>query len=69
MRWYHYLAWFFGGVFLVNSIPHLVHGISGMPFHSPFATPPNRVARPPAMIAPVQCAGVLIQRSAKWRSA
>jgi len=41
MRWYHYSAWFFGGVFLANSIPHLVHGISGVPFHSPFATPPG----------------------------
>jgi hypothetical protein len=41
MRWYHYVAWFFGGVFFANAIPHLVHGISGMPFHSPFATPPG----------------------------
>jgi hypothetical protein len=41
MRWYHSLAWFFGGAFLANSIPHLVHGVEGMAFHSPFATPPG----------------------------
>ena len=41
MRWYHYIAYFFAGVFLANSIPHLVHGVSGVPFHSPFATPPG----------------------------
>lgn len=41
MRWYHFLAWFFGGMFLANSIPHWVAGISGHPFQSPFATPPG----------------------------
>ncbi len=41
MRWYHYLAYFFGGAFLVNAIPHIVMGISGQPFQSPFATPPG----------------------------
>ena len=29
MRWYTYLAYFFGGVFLVNAIPHFVNGVSG----------------------------------------
>jgi hypothetical protein len=38
-RWYHYLAYFYGGLFLANSIPHLVAGISGSPFQSPFAHP------------------------------
>jgi hypothetical protein len=38
-RWYHYIAWFFGGAFLTNAIPHLVNGISGSPFQSPFASP------------------------------
>jgi hypothetical protein len=37
--WLHYLAWFFGGAFLINTIPHLVAGVSGRPFQSPFATP------------------------------
>lgn len=41
MRWYHYLAYFFGGAFLTNAIPHLVNGISGSPFQSPFASPPG----------------------------
>ena len=40
-RWYHLLAYFFGGAFLANTIPHLVNGISGSPFQSPFASPPG----------------------------
>ena len=41
MRWYHYVAYFFGGAFLANFIPHFVNGVSGSPFQSPFATPPG----------------------------
>jgi hypothetical protein len=41
-RWYHYIAYFFGGAFLANTIPHLVNGISGLPFQSPFASPPGQ---------------------------
>lgn len=41
-RWYHLVAYFFGGVFLANTIPHLVNGMSGNPFQSPFATPPGK---------------------------
>ena len=41
-RWYHLIAYFFGGAFLANTIPHLVNGISGLPFQSPFASPPGR---------------------------
>lgn len=40
-RWHHYLAWFFGAVFLTNVVPHFVAGVSGSPFQSPFATPPG----------------------------
>ncbi len=40
-RWHHYLAYFFGGAFLVNALPHLGNGISGHAFQSPFATPPG----------------------------
>ncbi len=40
-RWYHLVAWFFGGAFLANAVPHLVSGISGSPFQSPFASPPG----------------------------
>lgn len=42
IRWYHYVAWFFGGAFLANTIPHLASGISGSPFQSPFASPPGQ---------------------------
>jgi hypothetical protein len=42
MRWYGYIAYFFGGAFLVNAVPHLVNGVSGHPFQSPFATPPGQ---------------------------
>ncbi len=41
-RWYHDVAYFFGGFFLANAIPHLANGISGRPFQSPFATPPGQ---------------------------
>jgi hypothetical protein len=42
MHWYHYLAYFFGGAFLSNSLPHLINGISGRSFQSPFAKPPGK---------------------------
>lgn len=41
MRWYQHVAYFFGGAFLVNAIPHFVNGVSGHPFQSPFAHPPG----------------------------
>jgi hypothetical protein len=41
-RWYYLVAYFFGGVFLANTIPHLVNGLSGHPFQSPFASPPGK---------------------------
>ncbi len=41
MRWYHDVAYFFGGAFLANAVPHYVNGISGHPFQSPFAHPPG----------------------------
>jgi hypothetical protein len=41
MRWYHYIAYFFGGAFLANTVPHFVNGISGNAFQSPFASPPG----------------------------
>jgi hypothetical protein len=41
VRWYHYIAYFFGGIFLANAIPHLGNGISGHGFQSPFAHPPG----------------------------
>lgn len=41
MLWF-YIGYFFGGVFLANSLPHLFNGISGRPFQTPFAKPPGR---------------------------
>jgi len=41
------IAWFFGGAFLVNAIPHSVCGVCGRPFPSPFAKPPGRGNSPP----------------------
>jgi hypothetical protein len=41
MRWYHSVAYFFGGAFLANSLPHLGNGTSGHAFQSPFASPPG----------------------------
>jgi hypothetical protein len=41
MPWYHYVSYFFGGAFLANTLPHLISGISGSPFQSPFAKPPG----------------------------
>ncbi|MFY9660821.1 MAG: hypothetical protein WAJ97_09360 [Terriglobales bacterium] len=41
MRWYHSVAYFFGGAFLANALPHLGNGISGHAFQSPFASPPG----------------------------
>jgi hypothetical protein len=41
MEWAHYISYFFGGVFLANAIPHLVSGVMGRPFQSPFSKPPG----------------------------
>lgn len=41
-RWYHYVAYFFGGALLANAVPHFVSGVSGHPFQSPFASPPGQ---------------------------
>ena len=37
----NFVSYFFGGVFLCNAIPHVVSGLMGHPFQSPFATPPG----------------------------
>jgi hypothetical protein len=41
MPWIDYVSYFFGGAFCANSIPHLVSGMMGRPFQSPFAKPPG----------------------------
>ncbi|MGA9407224.1 MAG: hypothetical protein WBW71_08845 [Bacteroidota bacterium] len=42
MKWYHYIACFFAGLFLANTVPHFVHGVSGDTFPTPFANPPGK---------------------------
>jgi hypothetical protein len=42
MLWLHDLAYFFGGVFLANAVPHCVSGMMGRSFQSPFAKPPGK---------------------------
>jgi hypothetical protein len=42
MNWLHLASYFFGGIFLANAVPHLVSGMMGRPFQSPFAKPPGR---------------------------
>lgn len=42
MHWLHLLSYFFGGAFLANAIPHLVSGLMGRAFQSPFAKPPGK---------------------------
>jgi hypothetical protein len=41
MEWLHYVAYFFGGAFLANAVPHWVSGVLGRAFQSPFAKPPG----------------------------
>ena len=42
MKWYHYIAAFFAGIFFANAVPHFVNGISGNSFPTPFADPPGK---------------------------
>ncbi|NHN89556.1 hypothetical protein [Acetobacter conturbans] len=42
MLWLFLLSYFFGGIFLANAVPHLVSGMMGRPFQSPFASPPGQ---------------------------
>ena len=38
----HYASYFMGGIFLLNSIPHLAKGACGEAFQSPFANPSGK---------------------------
>ena len=42
MNWYQYLASFFAGLLFANALPHLVYGICGDRFPTPFAHPPGK---------------------------
>jgi hypothetical protein len=41
MMWLSLLAYFFGGAFLANAVPHFVSGMMGRAFQSPFTKPPG----------------------------
>lgn len=47
MLWYHFPAYFFGGAFCANFVPHFVSGVLGRTFPTPFASPPFRGPSPP----------------------
>jgi len=49
MPWYFYLAYFFGGAFLANAVPHFVSGICGRAFPTPFASPPGKGLSSPVL--------------------
>jgi len=42
INWPHEFAYLWGGAFLVNAAPHLISGLMGRPFQSPFAKPPGQ---------------------------
>jgi hypothetical protein len=42
MSWLQLVSYFFGGAFLANAVPHLVSGMTGRAFQSPFAQPPGQ---------------------------
>ena len=46
MEWYNYLAAFFAGAFLANSVPHFIKGVAGDKFPTPFAKPPGKGLSP-----------------------
>ena len=39
MNWGNEIAYFFGGAFLANALPHYISGLMGRAFQSPFAKP------------------------------
>ena len=42
MTWLQDVSYFFGGTALINAVPHLVSGVRGEAFQSPFAKPPGK---------------------------
>lgn len=51
MNWHWLLSYFFAGAFTVNAIPHVVSGVTGRAFQSPFAKPPGRGLSSPSVNA------------------
>jgi len=42
MNWGLEIAYFFGGAFLANALPHFISGAMGRALQSPFAKPPGQ---------------------------
>lgn len=42
MPWHSLLSCVFGGAFLANAVPHVVSGMTGRAFQTPFAKPPGQ---------------------------
>jgi len=42
MNWLWLVSYFFAGAFIENAIPHVVSGLTGRAFQSPFARPPGK---------------------------
>jgi hypothetical protein len=42
MNWLWLVSYLFAGAFIENAIPHVVSGVTGRAFQSPFAKPPGK---------------------------
>jgi hypothetical protein len=60
IKWYHYLAAFFAGVFLANFIPHFVHGVSGLSFPTIFSSFNREKSSPPPFNIFYACLNLLL---------
>jgi len=60
IRWYHYLLAFLSGFFLANVVPHFIHGVSGDPFPTPFASPPGKGLSSPTCNVLWACFNLLV---------
>ena len=73
MKWYHYIAAFFAGVFLANVVPHFINGVSGNAFPTPFANPPGKGLSSPTVNVLWGCfnliAGYILLRVSKTSTA
>jgi hypothetical protein len=73
MKWYHYIAAFFAGIFLANVVPHFINGVSGNPFPTPFANPPGKGLSSPTVNVLWGCfnllAGYILLRVSKTSTA
>ncbi len=69
IKWFHYPLAFLAGFFLANVVPHFVHGISGDPFPTPFASPPGKGLSSPTINVLWACfnllAGYLLLKASK----